>query len=50
MNDDVFFGLDQHVISCIKVALVIWLYFMRIINHYTLKVELELRGRIETRV
>jgi len=37
---------------CIVVALVIWLYFMRIINYYALKVELELklRSQIETEV
>jgi len=39
-------------VSCIVVTLVIWLYFMRIINYYALKVELELkfRGQIETGV
>jgi len=44
---------DQHVVMLrILVALVIWLYFMRIINCYALKVglELKLRGQIETGV
>jgi len=52
MNDYIFFRLDQHVMSCSVVALVIWLYFMRTINYYALKVEkqLKLRGRIERAV
>jgi len=37
MNDDVFFRLSQRLMSCIVVALVIWLYFVRIINYYALK-------------
>jgi len=38
--------------SCIVAALVIWLYFVRIINYYALRIEseLKLRGRIETGV
>ena len=52
INDDVFFQLNLHVMSGNVVALVIWLYFTRIINYYAPKVksELKLRGRTETEV